>query len=260
MIGSFLFLGTGASVGVPVIGCTCAVCASTLSYNQRLRPSGLITIGRKRFLIDVGPDFRQQALKYGIDSLDCLLVTHTHFDHIAGIDELRIYYLRNKTPIPCILSKESHQSLKARYPYLFKPIGEETTLSAQFDWHLLPEDAGAIEVLGINISYFSYFQGAMKVTGYRIGDLAYVTDIRDYNDSIFHFLKGVRILILGALWDQISSNHFSLGEAVAFARKTKAVMTRLTHMNHTLDYQTINQALPSDVKLGYDGLEIEFAT
>ena len=119
--GQFLFLGTSASAGIPVIGCKCAVCLSSSPQNRRLRPSGLLKIGNRSLLIDVGPDFREQALKYGIDSLDGLILTHTHYDHIAGIDELRVFYLRSGKKLPCLLSQESLKDLQKRYDYLFQP-------------------------------------------------------------------------------------------------------------------------------------------
>ena len=127
MIGKFLFLGTSASAGVPIIGCKCPVCTSSSPRNHRLRPAGLLQVAGRTLLIDVGPDFRQQALKYQIDAPDGLILTHTHYDHIAGIDELRVYYVRSKKPFPCLLSQESFEDLKRRYYYLFRPSGEAST-------------------------------------------------------------------------------------------------------------------------------------
>ena len=260
MKGKFTFLGTGASTGVPVVGCKCAVCSSDSPFNKRLRPSGLVRIGSKAILIDVGPDFRQQALRSGIDRLDGVLLTHTHFDHIAGIDDLRSYYLWQKKPLPCLLSQESLRELQVRYSYLLQPIGASPTLSAQLELHVLLHERGMIDFLGAKIGYFSYFQGTMKVTGYRIGDLAYVSDIRTYSDEIFEWLSGVRTLVVSALRQELSQMMFSVDEAVAFSKRAGARMTWLTHMNHELDYEKINRILPSDVQLSYDGLEIEFGT
>jgi len=258
MLGKFLFLGTGASVGIPIIGCKCGVCTSVSPFNQRLRPSGLMRIGAKSFLIDVGPDFRQQALKFGIDHLDGLILTHTHYDHIAGIDELRIFYVRQNRELPCLLSQKSFEDLKTRYPYLFQRIGEAATLSARLELHILPAMSGEIEFLGVKIGYFSYYQGDMAVNGYRIGDFAYVSDIREYDASIFAALKGVRNLVLSALREEPSQLHLSLEEAVSFARKVGAKKTLLTHMTHNLEHENTNAKLPSDVQLAYDGLEIAF--
>ena len=258
MMGKFILLGTGASAGVPVIGCQCVVCTSSSPYNQRLRQLGLLYLNDKTILIDVGPDFRQQALRHKIHRLDGLMLTHTHFDHIAGIDELRVFYFRQKQALPSLLSQESYEDLQKRYYYLFRPIGEAPTLSAQLELHLLPESEGNIEFLGLAVCYFSYFQGDMKVTGYRIGEFAYVSDIREYEETIFHALKGVKQLVVGALREKPSRAHFSLDEAVDFARKVEAKMTYITHTNHEVDYEAANATLPSDVRLSFDGLEIEF--
>jgi phosphoribosyl 1,2-cyclic phosphate phosphodiesterase len=258
MKGTFLFLGTSGSAGVPVIGCTCTVCQSTSPYNRRFRPSGLLKIDGKILLIDVGPDFRSQALKHGIHHLDGLLLTHTHYDHIAGIDELRVFYLRSQKKLPCLLSVESFQDLEKRYDYLFQPIGKVPTLSAQLDIHLLPKDEGKETFLGIQIGYLTYTQGGCKVNGFRIGDFAYISDIREYNISIFEHLKGVKTLILSALREEQSALHFSLQEAVDFAQKVGAEQTRITHISHGLDHESTNRKLPKSIQLGYDGLELGF--
>lgn len=256
--GRFLFLGTSASAGVPVIGCKCSVCSSTSPCNLRLRPSGLLKVDGKSLLIDVGPDFRQQALKFKIDSLDALILTHTHYDHIAGIDELRIFYLRSKKNLPCLLSYESLEDLKKRYYYLFRPIGEVPTLSAQMDFTLLENDMGEVDFLGIKIGYISYFQGGTKVNGFRVGDFAYVSDIREYDSSVFLGLKGVKKLVVSALRDEPSPLHLSLDQAVEFARTVGAEETRLTHISHGLDHDATNRKLPPSIQLGFDGLEMEF--
>lgn len=258
MSGRFLFLGTGASSGVPVIGCKCRVCSSSSPLNRRLRPSGLLKVLGKTFLIDVGPDFRQQALLHGIDQLDGLLLTHTHYDHIAGIDELRIFYFGQNRELPMMLSQESFESLKIRYPYLFQRTQESLTMSARMELHLLPKKEGRIDFLGVPISYFSYLQGDMPVTGYRIGNFAYVSDIREYDDSIFLALQGVEHLVLSALKEEPSPLHLSLEEAIQFAKRVGAKKTRLTHMSHRLDYETMNAKLPSDVQMAFDGLEMNF--
>ncbi len=255
MGGQFVFLGTGASAGVPLIGCQCAVCRSSLPYNNRLRSAGWIRVGGKSFLIDVGPDFRQQALMHGIDRVDGLLLTHTHFDHIAGIDDLRVYSARQERAVPCLLSQESYDELVVRYHYFFK---KGKNLTAQFSYQVINEPEGEALFEGLSVKYFHYRQGDMGVSGYRIGDFAYVTDIRDYDETIFSFLKGVNCLVLSALREEPSHLHLSLDEAVAFARRAGVKKTRLTHLSHFLDHEEINQKLPPDVQTGYDGLTMEF--
>lgn len=255
MGGSFVFLGTGASAGVPLIGCHCRICKSSSPHNRRLRPCGWIQVAGKSFLIDVGPDFRQQALTHRIEKMDGLLLTHTHFDHIAGIDDLRIYSVRQKESIPCLLSQESFEALKLRYSYFFTKGTSET---ARLSFQIVGDLPGEALFQDVSFRYIHYRQGDMKITGYRIGDFAYVTDIREYDEAIFPFLEGVNHLVLSALREESSRFHLSLDEAVDFARKAKVPHTRLTHLSHYLDHEEANRKLPSDVQLGYDGLTIEF--
>ena len=258
MRGSFLFLGTGASAGVPEIGCKCSVCTSSSEKNKRLRPSCLVKIKDKIFLVDVSPDFRYQALKYNIDHIDGLIVTHPHYDHIAGLDDLRIYYLLEKKAIPTLLSDATYKELKKSFHYLFQTMSKERSLSAQLQFQILEKDFGEIIFQGIKIKYLSYFQKETKVTGYKFGDLAYVSDIREYSDEIFENLKETNTLIISALRDIPSPVHFSLEEAVTFAEKVKPKRTYFTHIAHEVDHEKVSKDLPKNIFLAYDGLEIEF--
>ncbi len=256
MQGRFLFLGTGGSSGIPMIGCKCDVCQSASPYNKRLRSAGLIQVQDKNYLIDVGPDFRAQALKYNIDRLNAVLLTHAHADHIGGIDDLRAYYFLGKKRMPCFLSQETFEEVKMRYHYMLQPIAEGKSLSAQLDFQILTDDFGTFDVDGVKIDYFSYFQTGTQVTGYRIGNFAYVSDIREYTDQIFESLKGVETLVLSALRHTPSKMHFSIEEAIAFSRRTSAKITYLTHIAHDLEYAATNALLPPEVRMSYDGLEI----
>lgn len=254
----FTFLGSGASSGIPMIGCTCSVCTSQNPKNQRLRSSGLLEIGEKRLLIDAGPDIRSQALRAKIDSLDGLILTHTHFDHIAGIDELRVFFLKTGRSLPCLLSKESFRDLEDRYAYIVNPNQDIPNLSAKFSFEVLDSDFGFTKFLGLKFGFTSYYQGGMKVNGYRIGNFAYISDIKNYDDSIFSFLEGVDHLVLSALRDRASPIHFNLEEAIAFSQKVGAKETRLTHIAHELEHDFVNLSLPPSIQLGYDGLQMEF--
>lgn len=258
MEGQLLFLGTGASTGIPLIGCHCEVCSSHDPLNHRLRPSALITIEGKKILIDAGPDFRAQAITYKIDALDGVLFTHTHYDHIAGLDELRIYYIRSKQNLPVLLSESSLTEIKRRYYYLFEQKSDEKSLSAQLDFTTLKGKRGKVSFLGIPFSYMSYSQGGMEVTGFRWGDLAYVTDIYSYEETIFEDLKGVKTLIVSAVANRPSPVHFSIEQAVEFAQKVGAEKTWFVHMCHLLDHEKTNELLPSGIALAYDGLTVEF--
>jgi phosphoribosyl 1,2-cyclic phosphate phosphodiesterase len=191
--------------------------------------------------------------------VDGVLLTHTHFDHIAGIDELRVFYLRTQKQVPCLLSQESFQELKMRYHYFFRPVVPGGSLSAQLEFQILEQEAGSVDFLGIPIRYFSYFQGTTKVTGFRIGDLAYVSDIKTFDPSIFDELRGVHTLILSFLEDEVTNFHLSLGEACAFANQIAPKQTYLIHMNHRMEHQQTNQKLPPNIQLAFDGQEVLFA-
>jgi phosphoribosyl 1,2-cyclic phosphate phosphodiesterase len=258
MKGSFLFLGSGASTGVPKIGCKCPICTSSDPHNKRLRPSGLLRIGSKSILIDVGPDFRQQALTHNICDLDGLILTHTHFDHIAGLDELRVFNFKYQKTFPVLLSQDSLIDLKKRYYYMFKDRIDGESYAASLDCHLLPSDSSSADFLGLSIQHVTFEQASMKVNGYRIGSFAYISDIREFKDDIFDFLKGVECLVLSALHAEPSFVHFSIQEAADFAKKAGVKRTWLTHLSHTIDHEAVSAQLPDGVKLGFDGLEFTF--
>ena len=245
-------------MGVPVISCTCDVCRSTSSFNKRLRPGAFLKIGDKRLLIDTSPDLRTQALEHKINSVDGVLYTHAHHDHTAGIDDLRVYYMFNKRSIPCLVSSATAQSIITRYSYMFEAQPSEIQLVPRVEFQILPSDRGNTTFLEIPISYMTYEQLSMPVTGYRVGNLAYITDIRDYPTTIFEDLRNTDILVLSALRFTTSHMHFNIDEAVHFANKIRAKETWLTHLGHELDYVKTNSYLPPNVRLAYDGLEIEF--
>ena len=256
MQGRFVFLGTGGSMGVPMIGCECEVCRSGSTYNKRLRSAGLIVAGDKKFVIDVGPDFRTQALYYHIKRIAGVLLTHAHSDHLAGIDDLRAYFFLQKHKIPCALSKETFDEVKLRYHYMLQPLTSGKSIAAQIDFHILQEDFGTFELEGLPVEYVSYYQTGMKVTGYRIGNFAYISDIREYSEEVVRKLKGVEILVLSALRHVPTAMHFSIEEAIAFARLVGAKRTYLTHIAHELEHHQAAAQLPEDIHMSYDGLEI----
>lgn len=251
-----LFLGTGGSMGIPAIGCGCAVCTTLNPHNKRMRPSALLEIGDKRLLIDCGPDFRWQALKYNIKTLSGVIFTHNHYDHTAGVDELRAYYMHTHKLLPCLLSKETEEDLIRRFYYIFERDMTYDKLLAKFSLENFKEDRGDTSFLGIPLHYFSYTQAESKVTGLRFGKLAYVTDIKVYPETIFEDLSGVDTLILSALRMAPSALHFSVDEAVEFSHKVGAKNVWLTHISHEMDHDKINAYLPEHIKLAYDGLRV----
>lgn len=213
--------------------------------------------GGKKLLLDVAPDFRQMALNYNISYIDGLIITHAHYDHIGGLDELRVFFLKNKKPIPCLLSESSFQELKNRYGYLFK-TKNKTSLSVELDFKMLKGQFGKVSFVDTQISYFSYFQKSTEVTGFKIGNLAYVTDIKEYDEELFKALEGVDILILSALREGLSPVHFNFSTAIEFAQKTKAKQVYFTHIAHETDHKQASRLMPPQMQIAYDGLEIEF--
>lgn len=253
-----IFLGTGASTGVPVIACKCKTCKSKSRYNKRLRPSILIKHKGENILVDAGPDIRQQALKYKINKLDAVIITHAHFDHMAGIDDLRIYNRTGKKAIRCYLLKETYEEIKIKYNHLFTANYKGHTKSARFDFHVLSDKARAFRLDNISINYFSYFQDSKKVLGIRLGNFAYVTDIKSYERSIYDDLKDLDILILSCLRKKRSEVHFDLHEAISFAKKVNPRITYLTHLAHEIEYHSVSSKLCKNIKLAYDGLVLKF--
>ncbi len=256
MEGHFLFLGTGASMGVPVVTCKCAVCKSKDPRNQRLRPSGLLKVQGKQFLIDVGPDFRTQALRAGIEYLDGVLLTHGHYDHVAGLDDLRVFYFLKKEALPCLLSRPTYDEVKMKSPYFFEGVVDEVTGGARFQFKVVDEENCDVIFSSIPWKILSYKQRGMQVTGYRIGNFAYITDLKEFTNDIFESLKGVEVLVLSGLRDRPSPAHLTLDEAVAFSKKVGAKRTWFSHISHELDHEETNRRLPGDAQLAYDGLEV----
>ncbi len=245
-------------MGSPVVGCQCAVCKSKQLKNQRLRPSLLLTINKKRYLVDVGPDFRQQALRHNINDLDGILLTHSHYDHIGGLDELRIFYFLHKKKLPCLISKETFQELQDRYHYLLRPLDSNRSICAQLDFHQLDGDEGSTSFDGLKLDYFSYTQAQMKVSGFRFGDFAYVTDIKEYDASIFNHLKNLNTLVVSALRQTPSPVNFNIDQAIEFGLKVSAKQTYFTHLSHDIDHDECNQSLPPGFSLAYDGMQQNF--
>ncbi len=251
----FTVMGTGASSGVPVIGCQCAICTGGHPKNQRLRTSCLLEVEGKKLLVDVGPDFREQALKHKIDRLDGLILTHHHYDHIAGIDELRIYNFRQKMALPCLLSSETLQSMQINYNYIFEQgPGNPVNIACE----VFDESLGVGSFQGVPLSFTSYHQVGMKVMGLRFGDLAFISDIKNFDwDHVVNTFKGVRTAIIGAIRREGASGaHLLFDEAIALGQALDAEQIYLTHLCHEVDHEQESKRLPKGVALAYDGLQL----
>lgn len=253
-MGKIKFLGTGASVGVPVVGCSCDICQSSDPRDKRLRAAALISYQGKNYLIDAGPDIREQLLKNGVTTLEAVFLTHTHFDHVAGLDDLRVFSFREGRPLPIIASKESFASLEQRYPYLFsqKPLNKQ-----KFQPISLEKEQGYHEHQDLSFHYFSYRQVGMKVTGFRFGKFAFVTDIKEYDESLFQSLESVETLVLSVLDEKETRAHIGMEEALSIAETLGVNKLYLTHLCHTISHKKLQSTLPNFCQLAYDGLEID---
>lgn len=251
-------MGTGTSTGVPSIGCDCEVCRSTDLRNKRLRSGLLLREGDPRegkaVIVDCGPDFREQALRHEIYRLDGVLMTHSHFDHISGLDDLRIYNFRQKQALPLFGQTHTLESIRYHFPYFFNPPKKGGGV-ASLDMITIE---GPFEFLGMRIVPLPAKHGDLDIVGYRFGDFVYMTDANEIPESSLSEMKGCRTLVLNALRHRHHSTHFNLEEAVEAAREVGAERTWFVHMTHDLDHEKTNAELPEGIDLAYDGLEFDF--
>lgn len=246
-------LGTGTSAGVPVITCDCPVCTSTDPNNTRLRSSILLRNEETTILVDCGSDYRQQALRYHINRLDSVLLTHAHSDHISGIDELRLYNWKQHHSIPMYGSPLTLESVRRRFDYAFNPLQGGGGVP-QLD--LCPIE-GNFQTVGVPVIPLLAYHGRLPILGFRFGDFAYITDASFLPPSTMEAIRGVRFLILNALRHKPHPTHFTVAEAVEIAQKIGAEHTWFTHITHDLDHETTNRELPDGIDLAHDGLEFE---
>jgi len=206
--------------------------------------------------VDTTPDFREQALRINLEKVDGIILTHMHFDHTAGIDDTRVYVFQHKPPIPLLLSKESYDEFMVRYHYFFQ---ERAVVTAKVDPIILEHFPQRRTFLGIEFEFVTYFQGKMGVIGFKVGDFAYITDIKTYDESIFDSLQGVNTLVISALKEEVTPFHLSFKESIDFAKRVHAKKTYLTHLSHDVNYLNNYPNFPSSVEFAYDGLKIEFS-
>lgn len=251
-----MLLGTGTSQGIPVIGCRCHVCTSLDPRDNRLRTSALISIGEYNILIDAGPDFRQQMLKHEISRIDAILLTHEHNDHIIGLDDIRPFNFRQRINMPVYGLKRVLEDVKLKFAYIFEPSpypgAPRVTLNeieANTDFELFP---------GIKVQTISVIHGNLPILGFRIGQIAYITDASFLDDEAFEKLKSLDILILNALQYRKHYSHFTYDEAIGAVQKINARATYFTHMSHEMGLHVdLEQKFPWNIFPGYDGIVLE---
>lgn len=248
-----LFLGTGTSVGVPMIGCRCRVCLSTDPRNKRSRASVLIRDGQTTVVIDTTPEFRTQALRFGIDRLDAVLYTHPHADHIFGFDDLRAFTMVHGTPVPIFGQRDTLAELRRIFRYAFHSAQSGSSKPEV----VLHEVDGPFAAAGLRFTPVRVWHGQMPVTGYRIGNVAYVTDVSRIPDESMALLQGLEVLVLGALRFRPHPNHMTIDEALAVVDELKPRKAYFTHISHEIDHAAVDDLLPPHVHLAYDGLEVD---
>jgi phosphoribosyl 1,2-cyclic phosphate phosphodiesterase len=243
-----LFLGTGTSTGVPQIGCKCETCASTDVKDKRLRASVLITEGESQILIDAGPDLRRQLLSNQISHLSAILLTHEHYDHVGGLDDVRPLGESEVYAEQRVLGV-----VQRNMPYCFvekKYPGVPTI-------HLHEIDENTFYINGIKIQPIRVMHANLPILGFRIGNFAYLTDVKTIDNKSIDQLKNLDVLVLNALRPAQHLSHLSLNEALDIAGKVGARKTYFTHMNHHMGlHEAVNKSLPQKIQLAYDGLKL----
>ena len=268
MDATLTFLGSGTSMGVPTLGCDCAVCLSATPAaphlppptprNRRTRPSVVIHYNAHNVVIDTGPDFHAQAIRENLRRVDAVLYTHGHADPVLGMDDLRPLSFHVEGNLPLYADEPTAAAIERVFDYTFDP-GRRYSTSAQVTMNRLPASSGAeIDLFGARFQRIPVTHGRDTVTGYRFGSAAYLTDLSDIPEESFPLLENLDILILDALRRQPHPTHSTLDNSIALVERIKPRRAFFTHMSHDLDHDPTNAVLPPHIRLAYDGLQLTF--
>jgi phosphoribosyl 1,2-cyclic phosphate phosphodiesterase len=247
-------LGSGTSSGVPTIGCGCEVCSSSDPRDNRLRPSILIRYTGHNVIIDTTPDFRQQALRARIERLDAILYTHSHADHILGLDDVRPFNYRQRQSIPIYGMEETLAAIQRVFRYAFAEEPAQSSVP-RLDLHTLNGDP--FDLFGLTFTPIPLIHGRSEVYGFRFGDAAYLTDHSDIPDESKRKLQNLDVLFLDALRHRPHPTHSTVARSVEWVRELAPRRAYFTHICHDLPHEATEAGLPPNVHLAYDGLEID---
>lgn len=249
-----LFLGTGTSAGIPMIGCHCPVCTSDDPHDQRTRASVVISYAGRRILVDTSPELRLQCVAQDVHRIDALVMTHAHADHIMGLDDVRRFNAVLGGPLDVWAEPAVHEVLQRCFGYAFR---EPDPAQKVFRPHLNVRNIdGSFDLFGQTWTPIRLFHGAMPVLGFRIGNLAYCTDVNRIPPESMELLRGLDVLVLDGLQWKTHSTHFSLGEAIAVAQVLQPKQTWFTHIAHAMSHAQTNRELPPGMRLAHDGLRV----
>lgn len=247
------FLGTGTSQGVPIIACPCAVCQSVNTKDKRLRTSIMIEIEGKNFVIDTGPDFRQQMLRENVKNMNAVIFTHEHKDHTAGFDDIRAFNFIQKKKMEVYATERVQSAIKREFAYIF----------SDFKYPGIPEinlhtiNNSPFEIEGIKFTPIEVTHYKLPVLGFRINDFTYITDANYISDIEKEKIKGSKVLVLNALRKEEHISHFTFNQAIDIVNELKPEMAYFTHISHQLGLHCeIEKELPVNIRLAYDGLKI----
>ena len=253
-----ILLGTGTSHGVPIIGCHCPVCESTNPRNHRLRTGVAVSAPEGMFLIDTPPELRIQLIRERIDLVHAVIYTHSHADHLFGLDDLRLFGYRLHHPIPLYCEEIVERQIRAAYSYAFAQPDPDLHFGALPQLELQRIGLEPFSLLGLRIQPIRLIHGKLPVLGFRIGDVAFCTDVSLIPDESWPLLEGLDVLIIDALREEGHATHFGIPQALEAIERVKPRRAYLTHVSHHLEYEATNARLPPHVELSYDGLRIPY--